>query len=78
MVGGALYMLQCLRRPDRHTDFRRAAAWCYLCTVVPVAVLFLWGHGIYSFNFMMYILLGAELVYRGGERLDVSAAAPGL
>jgi hypothetical protein len=78
IIGGALYMLQCLRRPDRHTDFRRAAAWCYVCTVVPAAVLFLWGHGIYIFNFMTHILLGAELIYRGTERPDVPAPAPGL
>ncbi len=78
IIGGALYMLQCLRRPDLHPDFRRAAARCYLGTVVPAAVLFLWGHGIYIFNFMMYILLGAEVIYRGTERLSVPALAPGL
>jgi hypothetical protein len=49
-----------------------------LVFVVPAAVLFLWGHGIYISNFMTYILLGAELVYRGTERLDVLAPARGL
>jgi hypothetical protein len=78
IMSGALFLFRRLRRVEHKADICRQAYVCYVFTIIPAAVLALWGHGIYIFNFMMYILLGAELIYRGSEQLNVSALAPAL
>ena len=84
MFAGALYMLwqfrvrkvpESLREAlENQRDLARRAWFCYAGAVVPAAALILSGGGIYMFNLMMYVLLGAELGYRAVERLEESLA----